>query len=271
MALITCPECGKEISDQAPACPSCGYPLSPAQPDAPPLETPPATKPEPPVPETPSDQPAPLSLQTPTAETKARNKKILFGIAAAVVAVILIFALVYVASSGRESQKPDAPTESTPAEAGPVALQFWERDQEKVLDAISQRIQDQTFFPDQKMTVLEKEEDGQSWRYILVNGKATVTMLSFMENANTGNQDLFVICASTNDEDSLAALVVAASAVFCECDAEGNFPTMYEGKDALSSMTEIQTGETITKTIGGVCYRLAPSNGVMIFKAEKPT
>ena len=27
MALIKCPECGKEISDQAPACIHCGFPL----------------------------------------------------------------------------------------------------------------------------------------------------------------------------------------------------------------------------------------------------
>lgn len=30
MALIRCPECGREISSQAPACPSCGYPLQAA-------------------------------------------------------------------------------------------------------------------------------------------------------------------------------------------------------------------------------------------------
>ncbi len=28
MALIKCPECGKEISDKAAACPNCGCPLS---------------------------------------------------------------------------------------------------------------------------------------------------------------------------------------------------------------------------------------------------
>ena len=28
MALITCPECGKQISDQAPACPGCGAPIT---------------------------------------------------------------------------------------------------------------------------------------------------------------------------------------------------------------------------------------------------
>lgn len=28
MALIKCPECGKEISDKASACPNCGCPLS---------------------------------------------------------------------------------------------------------------------------------------------------------------------------------------------------------------------------------------------------
>lgn len=27
MALTTCPECGKEVSDQAVACPACGYPI----------------------------------------------------------------------------------------------------------------------------------------------------------------------------------------------------------------------------------------------------
>lgn len=27
MALITCPECGKQVSDQAASCPSCGKPL----------------------------------------------------------------------------------------------------------------------------------------------------------------------------------------------------------------------------------------------------
>ena len=28
MALISCPECGKEISDKAPSCPSCGVPIA---------------------------------------------------------------------------------------------------------------------------------------------------------------------------------------------------------------------------------------------------
>lgn len=28
MSLITCPECGKQVSDKAPACIHCGYPLS---------------------------------------------------------------------------------------------------------------------------------------------------------------------------------------------------------------------------------------------------
>ena len=27
MALVRCPECGREVSSQAPACPGCGYPL----------------------------------------------------------------------------------------------------------------------------------------------------------------------------------------------------------------------------------------------------
>lgn len=34
MALITCPECGKEVSDKAKMCPNCGYPINdPTVPD----------------------------------------------------------------------------------------------------------------------------------------------------------------------------------------------------------------------------------------------
>ena len=45
MALISCPECGKEVSDQAPTCPNCGAPIArTAQPQPPP---PPAAPPQP--------------------------------------------------------------------------------------------------------------------------------------------------------------------------------------------------------------------------------
>lgn len=29
MAMIKCPECGKEVSEKAPLCPNCGYPINP--------------------------------------------------------------------------------------------------------------------------------------------------------------------------------------------------------------------------------------------------
>ena len=29
MALISCPECGKQFSDMAQSCPNCGYPVAP--------------------------------------------------------------------------------------------------------------------------------------------------------------------------------------------------------------------------------------------------
>lgn len=32
MALINCPDCGKEISDKAPTCPGCGAPIGSAAP-----------------------------------------------------------------------------------------------------------------------------------------------------------------------------------------------------------------------------------------------
>lgn len=41
MALIICPECGKEFSDKAPACPNCGFPTNEL------LETAPSEEPTP--------------------------------------------------------------------------------------------------------------------------------------------------------------------------------------------------------------------------------
>lgn len=30
MALISCPACGRQVSEAAPACPGCGHPIAPA-------------------------------------------------------------------------------------------------------------------------------------------------------------------------------------------------------------------------------------------------
>lgn len=40
MALIKCPECGKEISDEATSCPNCGHPMRKMEASAPPLNQP---------------------------------------------------------------------------------------------------------------------------------------------------------------------------------------------------------------------------------------
>lgn len=37
MALISCVECGRQVSDQAEACPNCGHPIRPSQPAPPPI------------------------------------------------------------------------------------------------------------------------------------------------------------------------------------------------------------------------------------------
>ncbi len=48
MALITCPECGAQISDRATSCPHCGVPVSSGTPIPPPIVTPPV-QPTPPA------------------------------------------------------------------------------------------------------------------------------------------------------------------------------------------------------------------------------
>ncbi len=46
MALIKCPECGREISDKATACPHCGMPMTPAQTDIRPAAEPQPAQPD---------------------------------------------------------------------------------------------------------------------------------------------------------------------------------------------------------------------------------
>ncbi len=77
MALITCPECGKEISDKVRTCPHCGYPLTND------------TQPE---------QSAPTPQQVEVVSVKVdpkKSKKIIIGVVTAVV-LIAVCALVMV-------------------------------------------------------------------------------------------------------------------------------------------------------------------------------
>lgn len=69
MALITCPECGKEISDKVTACPHCGYPIVPEE-----------------VQSTASNSPQKVELVSVKLDS-SKAKKVLIG---AVIVVILI-------------------------------------------------------------------------------------------------------------------------------------------------------------------------------------
>lgn len=69
MALITCPECGKEISDRVKACPHCGYPL---------------------VEEPQQEQPASAPQQVEVVSVKVDSKKSKKIIVGAIIAIVLI-------------------------------------------------------------------------------------------------------------------------------------------------------------------------------------
>lgn len=89
MALITCPECGKKVSDQAEACPGCGYPIPKyieAQKQQ--IETP--------IAENPVEEAAPEEVAVEPKPKKHMSNKAKVGIALAVVALIAAIALVYV-------------------------------------------------------------------------------------------------------------------------------------------------------------------------------
>lgn len=129
MALITCPECGKQISDKAPACPNCGYPISPGKPET--LEqaiTPQAQQKEPEAPEfSPTAQephassPSPAPSEPTTQETKSRTRKILLAAVAAVAVVAVIIGVVVVQT--RDPQEGPKVAPSTAQQGTPSAKQ----------------------------------------------------------------------------------------------------------------------------------------------------
>lgn len=99
MALVTCPECKKEVSDQALSCPHCGYPLQLVREGTPPL----VEEPSPAVEQ--SVEPPDVGVPTvPTIEQKKSTKTpyIVLG----VILVILVAIIVLLTTSKPKSSSP---------------------------------------------------------------------------------------------------------------------------------------------------------------------
>jgi predicted amidophosphoribosyltransferase len=73
MALINCPECKREVSDQAAACPHCGLPIATQKPDP---------------------APAAAQVETPKVEPKKRNVQKLLAV------LLTLFSLIAAIASG---------------------------------------------------------------------------------------------------------------------------------------------------------------------------
>lgn len=94
MALVTCSECGQQISDKAPACPHCGMPAAQPAPPAVQAQAPPAVQPVSPAPQALPEQPP--SDPDPEAEyaaqmRKAKDKKVKVLALVGAIVVVAIF------------------------------------------------------------------------------------------------------------------------------------------------------------------------------------
>lgn len=89
MALINCPECGKEVSDKAPACPNCGYRINPIDFSA--LQDPPRpAAPAAPPPASPAPTDAPKPAPKKCADWKTIAAAAVLAVALIAIAVVLI-------------------------------------------------------------------------------------------------------------------------------------------------------------------------------------
>lgn len=94
MALIKCPECGRDISDKAKACIHCGYPIPKVQPQPAPVEP---AKVAPVV-----EEPAPIEEQPVKPPMSNKQKTI---ICLSVLVVALVFILIWSAKSNYDKEK----------------------------------------------------------------------------------------------------------------------------------------------------------------------
>ncbi len=91
MALITCPECKQQISDQATSCPNCGYPL--AQSSDPLGCTPQNTEPE------------PMASTTVIAKPAKKKRAVaIIGAVCAILACVVVFIMIQVGQKSKAAE-----------------------------------------------------------------------------------------------------------------------------------------------------------------------
>lgn len=100
MALINCPECGKEISDRVIACPHCGFPMQEENPQATEQTATSADQHEQPVQNFAPVQPTASQLQQP--EKNSANKKMVVIIGVVVAVIIAAIAIAFAIKSSNE-------------------------------------------------------------------------------------------------------------------------------------------------------------------------
>ncbi len=111
MALINCPECGKQISDLSSVCIHCGYQLKKTQFTAAPVKTP-DEAPAPAVPESGPDKPASGFTAPVTISPESRKKWLIIGCAVALVAVIVLVLVLVLGGNKEETAPAEAPAKA---------------------------------------------------------------------------------------------------------------------------------------------------------------
>ena len=148
---------------------------------------------------------------------------------------------------------------------------MWERDQEEVMSSVVTRIENQVMYYVNASVIKKIGEDGTPTYQVAIDGTTTTCGVTFSTNENTGKEDLWVLCGDSDDQNALMAASIAISAVYCECDTEGNFASMDDAKDAFINLLDnSKDGATATKEVGGVKYSVVALDDMVLFIAAAP-
>lgn len=248
MALIRCPECGKEISDQTPACIYCGYPLKIAQ-GIPGEKKAPQKPPSLPRVAAPGErssafqEPKPQSGSPKIPNYTVRPKKRKTGrvIAIVIAAIVALLILIAIFVPAPEGKTEDILNQD-------VTTPIWERTELDIIQGMEARLKE--IDTNYSLETVQDEEPGSKHYELRYAGEATQTNVYVY---GSGSSDDFSIGIWGKSEEGYAEyLVCVVDAFLLESDLDNKYATFSDANDDFKAILNNMGSRCGTTVLNGL-------------------
>lgn len=247
MALIHCPECGKEISDQTPACIYCGYPLRDHQnlqeEKQAPQETPypPEKAPEETIPNSqePKAEPEGRNEGGHSSQLKKRKAGKVIAIVVAVIVALIILIAIFAPTPGEDAGDTLNQDVTTP---------IWERTESDIIQGMETRLKEIDM--NYSLETIQDEDPGSKHYQLQYAGEDTQTSVYVY---GVGSSDDFSIGIwGKSTEEYAEYLVYAVDAFLLESDLDNTYATFNDANDDFKTILNNMGSGSGTTTLNGL-------------------